>query len=220
MVGLPLAALAVFALVVTLVHALQARDFERSASVATGVIVRTDVDPAAVLQHVSVGLRLDARTVIGRAPVADPGQYRLGQEVRVLYDPAAPDHVVLDEERYNAATPALFWSAVLFAGLLVAGMGWSWIRRVRRVATGAGPAFAMQATVADDRPHWWNLSRPWVTLRPLDASHPVGTYPLMRGATAPLGLVPVEVKGSVRDGGLVVARCGAAILWPRGRLQS
>jgi hypothetical protein len=224
MVGLPLIALALFALVVTLVHALQARDFERHASVAPGIIARTDLDPAAVLQHVSVGFRLDARTVIARAPVADPRQYQPGQEVKVLYDPDSPEHVVLDEERYNAATPALLWSAILAAGLLTAGMGWAWIRRLRRTAAGGGPAFAMQATVAEQRPRWWNRPRLWVTLRPLDAQDPVGAYPLMKGIPARFGLVPVEVKGTVRDGGLVVARTGDGIgdgiLWPRGRLRA
>ena len=103
-------------------------------------------------------------------------------------------------------------------------MGWAWIHRVRRIAAGPGPAFAMQATVAEERPHRWNRTRLWVTLRPLDAPEPVGAYPLMRGIPAQFGLVPVEVKGTVRDGGLVVARTegGAAegILWPRGRLRS
>jgi hypothetical protein len=72
------------------------------------------------------------------------------------------------------------------------------------------------------RPRWWNLQRPWVTLLPLHGDAPVGAYPLMAGvAVAPTrSRVTAEVKGKVRDGGLVVARSDGQVLWPRGRLRA
>jgi hypothetical protein len=57
-------------------------------------------------------------------------------------------------------------------------------------------------------------------LLPLDApDQPVGSYPLMGGVpTASDAGATGEVKGHVRDGGLVVAHYGR-VLWPRGRLR-
>ena len=63
---------------------------------------------------------------------------------------------------------------------------------------------------------------------PLDAApaggRPVGAYPLMRGvptssASSQAGEAG-EVKGTIRDGGLVVARKGDQVLWPRRRLRA
>ena len=78
----------------------------------------------------------------------------------------------------------------------------------------------MVVRVAESRPHWWNVRRPWVTLLPLDAvERAVGSYPLMAGVPTVVDAGATgEVKGHVRDGGLVVARSGA-VLWPRGRLR-
>jgi hypothetical protein len=82
----------------------------------------------------------------------------------------------------------------------------------------------MEAEVADARPRWWNRRRPWVTLFPLHGATPVGAYPLMAGAavapTPPPGRLPAEVKGKVRDGGLVVVRGDGQVLWPRARLRT
>ena len=58
-----------------------------------------------------------------------------------------------------------------------------------------------------------------MTLLPLDADQPVGSYPLMGGVPKEIGASSTgEVKGHVRDGGLVVAHDGR-VLWPRGRLR-
>jgi hypothetical protein len=56
----------------------------------------------------------------------------------------------------------------------------------------------------------------------LHGDAPVGAYPLMAGvAVAPTrSRVTAEVKGKVRDGGLVVARSDGQVLWPRGRLRA
>jgi hypothetical protein len=63
-----------------------------------------------------------------------------------------------------------------------------------------------------------------VTLFPLHGDAPVGAYRLMAGVavapTRPPARLPAEVKGEVRDGGLVVARGDGQVLWPRARLRT
>lgn len=225
-VGLPLTLVAVFALAVTILHARQARDFERRASVGSGQVIEASSDEQSWMQHVVVELIVDGRTVTGRAPVLDPQRYRVGEEVEVLYDPDRPERILLDEERYDAASPGLLWSAVLVGGLLPMAMGWWWVRRLRRTAAANAPTFAMGVTVEQARPRWWNVRRPWVTLFPLDGpdARAVGRYPLMSGVVLGDTGTTAEVKGQVRDGGLVVARPAGsdagAVLWPRGRLRA
>ena len=217
-IGVPIVLLAVITLSLTIVHALDARAFERRAEMTTARIVSVAKDDESWIQHVVVEYSRAGASRQSRAPVLDPGEYRVGQTVRVLYDDGG--RVVLDAERYDAGSPAFYASALLVAGALPVLFGWWWVRRVRRIAGGSGPAFAMQVQVADLRPHWWNLRRPWVTLLPLDASdQPVGSYPLMGGVPVVIdGRATGEVKGHVRDGGLVVAHDGR-VLWPRGRLR-
>jgi hypothetical protein len=200
------------------VHARDAGAFERRAQVGTARIMSVAKDEGSWIQHVIVEYPGGGAIRQGRAPVLDPGKYRIGQSVRVLYDDSG--RVLLDAERYDAASPAFYASALLVAGFLPMLFGWWWVRRVRRIAGETGPAFAMQVQVADLRPRWWNLRRPWVTLLPLDApGQPVGSYPLMGGVPTVLRAgVTGEVKGHVRDGGLVVAHDGR-VLWPRGRLR-
>ena len=182
--------------------------------------------PGAFIQHVAVHIRLDGRTVTAQAPVIDPTAYEPGQAVTVLYDPSRPQWVRLDEERYDAETPALLWAAVLAGGLLPGLMGLWWVRRVRRAARQDAPAFAMWATVAEIRPRRWNRRRRWVTLYPLDAVsdeadvEAIGSYPLMPEVPVRLGARQrAEAKGNVRDGGAVVARIGEVIAWPSARLR-
>ena len=85
----------------------------------------------------------------------------------------------------------------------------------------------MEATVGPARPRWWNRSRPWVTLFPLatDDARAVGRLSAHErgGGAAPVpgaDRLATEVKGQVRDGGLVRGPTGrtGAVLWPRGRL--
>ena len=217
-IGVPIVLLAVITLSLTIVHALDARAFERRAQTTTARIVSVAKDDESWIQHVVVEYSRAGASRQGRAPVLDPGEYRVGQTVRVLYDDGG--RVVLDAERYDAGSPAFYASALLVAGALPVLFGWWWVRRVRRIAGGSGPAFAMEVQVAELRPRWWNLRRPWVTLLPLDApDQPVGSYPLMGGVPVVIdGRATGEVKGHVRDGGLVVAHDGR-VLWPRGRLR-
>ncbi len=217
-IGLPIVLFAIVTLSVTIVHSRDARAFEQRAKVASARIVSVAKDDQSWIQHVTVEYPSAGVTRQGQAPVFDPGKYHIGQSAPVLYDDGG--RVLLDAERYDAASPAFYGSALLVAGALPVLFGWWWVRRVRRIAGGSGPAFAMQVQVADLRPRWWNLRRPWVTLLPLDASdQPVGSYPLMGGVPTVLGAGSTgEVKGHVRDGGLVVAHDGR-VLWPRGRLR-
>jgi hypothetical protein len=214
--------LAAAGLSLTVANARESRDFEERAARVPGHVVDTRRDENAWRQHVTVQFTVDGETRLGRAPVLDSEVYRPGQSVVVLYE---GERVLLDEERYDAASPALWWSAILVAGLLTMGMGWWWVHGCRRTAGAGGPAFAMEAEVTLDRPRWWNLRRPWVTLFPLHGTTPVGSYPLMVGVSiSPTrSRLAAEVKGKVRDGGLVVARRAASdgqVLWPRGRLRT
>jgi hypothetical protein len=181
--------------------------------------VSADKDDQSWIQHVTVEFAADGARQRGRAPVFDTGAYEPGQTVDVLYD--TNGRVMLDEERYDASSPAFFASALLAGGVLPIVFGWWWVRRVQRIASGTGPTFAMQVRVAETRPRWWNLRRPWVTIVPLDSSDDaVGSYPLMARVPVALESGPIgEVKGHVRDGGLVVAQAGW-VLWPRGRLRT
>jgi hypothetical protein len=203
----------------TVANARESRSFEERAARVPGTVVDTRREENAWRQHVTVQFDVDGETRLARAPVLDSEAYTAGQPVVVLHEDG---RVLLDEERYDAASPALWWSAILVGGLLTIGMGWWWVRACRRTARAPGPAFAMEAEVTLDRPRWWNLRRPWVTLFPLHGSTPVGTYPLMAGvaSTPTRSRLATEVKGKVRDGGLVVARSDGQVLWPRGRLRT
>ena len=213
--------LAAAGLSLTSANARESRAFEQRASQLPATIVDVRRDENAWRQHVTVLVSVDGRSRLARAPVLDSEAYSPGQSVVVLYEDG---RTLLDEERYDAASPALWWSAILVAGLLTIGMGWWWVRGCRRTARAGGPAFAMEAEVADARPRWWNRRRPWVTLFPLHGATPVGAYPLMAGVavapTPPPGRLPAEVKGKVRDGGLVVVRGDGQVLWPRARLRT
>jgi len=212
--------LAAAGLALTAANARESRAFERGSARLPATIVDNRRDAGSWRQHVTVLVDLGDRTGLGRAPVLDSEAYTPGQSVVVLYDDG---RVLLEEERYDAASPALWWSAILFGGLLTIGMGWWWVHRCRRTASGAAPAFAMEAAVDATRPRWWNRRRPWVTLFPLHGTTPVGAYPLMAGvplAAPRTDRIAADVKGNVRDGGLVVARCDGQVLWPRGRLRT
>jgi hypothetical protein len=213
--------LAVAGLAVTIANGRESQSFEQRAARLPAVVVDNRRAEGAWRQHVTVQVAVDGRRWLGRAPVADPAAYETGQPVEVLYERG---RVLVEDERYDVASPALLWSAVLVAGLLTAGMGWWWVGRCRRTIARSGPAFAMEAVIGGGppRPRWWNLQRPWVTLLPLHGDAPVGAYPLMAGvAVAPTrSRVTAEVKGKVRDGGLVVARSDGQVLWPRGRLRA
>jgi hypothetical protein len=210
--------------VITSLHGRQARAFERAAGRTTGEIVERIPSESGGQDHVLVRFSVEGERFEGRAALFDAGKYDDGQKVEVLYDRADPTRIVLDEERYNLETPFLFWSAMVVGGALPGLMGWWWTRRVRRLATAPGPTFAMLASVVDDRRRPWTPRRRWVTLYSLDdtadGAAPVGTYPVMPDSSIPLASRrPAQVKGNVRDGGLVVARVDDRIAWPVGRLH-
>jgi len=238
-IGLPLLAVAALGFTLTSLHGRESRDFERRATRAPGTVTDLMKEEASFIPHIEVSFQAGARVIVTRAAVADRGAYHLGQVVTVLYDPSEPSHIVLDTDRYNAETPFLFWAAVAVGGLLPIVFGWWWVRRIRRLAERPGTAFAVRATVADLRPRRWNRRRRWVVLHALDAHlpppaetgggpsangplpvHPIGSYPLMTGVVVDRGVgLPTEAKGSLRPGGLVVARVGDEIAWPRRRLR-
>ena len=122
-IGLPIVLFALATLSLTIANARDARAFERRARVATAHIVSVAKDDQAWIQHVAVEYTVDGSPRQGRAPVIDPEQYDVGQSVRVLYDGSG--RVLLDAERYDAASPAFYgtrsWSAAPFPSSSVGG---------------------------------------------------------------------------------------------------
>ncbi|MGH9178045.1 MAG: hypothetical protein ACRD0N_05770, partial [Acidimicrobiales bacterium] len=109
--------------------------------------------------------------------------------------------------------------AILVAGAcLPAAMRRFFVWRTERLAGAEAPSFAMAATLTPHRRRF----RCDLHLYPLDAAEqapPVCTVAVLTTGQARIGsqVFPVEVKGSPRPLGRVVARSGAAILWPAGR---
>lgn len=186
-----------------------------------------------------------AVTVPGVAGEASPGgidvTYRnpvTGQEVETFVgfggkvaEPAPGAAVTLvvdrdDPENLRLAGDEVPETLDLFSMALLLAAGLSWVtlrqvsvRRSERLAAGAGPAFAMIATIEPPR----RLGRrPCLHLWPLDAgpdSPALCAVPVLTTGGLPVGgpAFPVEVKGSPRNLGRVVARAGSTLVWPASR---
>ncbi len=91
------------------------------------------------------------------------------------------------------------------------------VRRAQRLMSSSRTAFAMKGAIGPGR-RW---RRPLLHLYPLDASPgatPLCSVPLMSTGQAPVGVtLQVEVKGSPRPLGRVIARTQATVLWPASR---
>ena len=116
--------------------------------------------------------------------------------------------------RDRVSWDALIWAvpAVPFLGLSVARFVRA--RRVMNLVEAPTPAFAMIGVIVP----WGRRGRPLIHLFALDAppeAPPVASVRLLSTGGAPLGIeLPVEVKGSPRPLGTVVARAAAGVLWP------
>ena len=148
----------------------------------------------------------------------DAGNAEVGDEIVVAYDADDPyrveprDHHV----RRDLAPWILAGGIVVIAGSLAA-MQWS-ARRQRSLAADESTAFSMLGTI-----HHSKLSIvPRLSLYALDSvagERPVCTVRLadIRVDGPGDSCFPVDVKGIPRPTGLVVARVGETVLWPRGR---
>ena len=91
------------------------------------------------------------------------------------------------------------------------------VRRLERLMASDTPSYAMQGIVLPPA----GVRRRWrLALYALDASlgaAPVCTLALISAPEAAAGPVEAEVKGAPRPYGLVAARVGDEVVWPRGR---
>jgi hypothetical protein len=176
--------------------------------------VHADNGPEVLVSYANplVGRVTEAELVLWSAERPD-----VGERLRIDVDPDDPYLVVRAGDRYE---PTL-WVYPLFAALpLVAfairSMG---LHRVRSLAARPTAAFAMSGRL---RVQGRRRRRVVLDLYALDAargSRPLCSVPLLHTAGLPLEGSPflVEVKGSPRSFGRVVAAVDGAILWPRGR---
>jgi hypothetical protein len=142
-----------------------------------------------------------------------------GAEVSIDIDGDDPTRVALAGDRRRPTASLGFELGlalvplVFYAGRVVGG------RRTERLMSARGPSFSMLGALRSSgrlRPHVV------LDLYPLDtaaAGPPLCSVPLLHTGAVPLGRsYRVEVKGSPRPLGRVVARVGEhTVLWPRGR---
>jgi hypothetical protein len=142
-----------------------------------------------------------------------------GQRVPLEVHPDDPDTVRIAGDRFplTANLPA---DAALVAVPLIAWAVRRWsLGRTEGLVAAPAPSFAMLAAVAPSGRFGRRLQ---LHLYPLDAAAGAPSLcavPLLDTAGAPIGgpAFTVEVKGSPRPRGRVVARAGEAVLWPSGR---
>lgn len=140
-----------------------------------------------------------------------------GEPIEVMVSRTDPTDVRLVGDRYEPGSPLQY---LLFGVPPLAA--WATRRRSMRqsVRSAASDPLAYQMRAVASSPGWWS-ARWRLHLYPLDASAgsmPVCTVPLIAQPAA-LGERMVEVKGSPRSWGRVVARDQATgeVLWPSGR---
>jgi hypothetical protein len=177
---------------------------------AVGTIVSVDHNqPQVSYTHRVVG------TVV--ADVA-AGSAHVGDEIVVVYDLDDPYRVEpRDHHVRRDLTPWIVAGGIVAIAGSLAAMQWS-ARRQRSLAADESTAFGMLGVL-----HHSKLSIvPRLSLYALDSvagERPVCTLRLadIRVDGPGDACFPVEVKGIPRPTGLVVARVGDTVLWPRGR---
>ncbi|MDP9072003.1 MAG: hypothetical protein M3N68_12145 [Actinomycetota bacterium] len=142
-----------------------------------------------------------------------------GQRVRIRVDPDDPDDVALAGDRVSVTANVGSDAPLVVLPLAVwAARRWS-LRRTERLIATPAPTFAMLGAIAPPR----RLGRRCeLHLYPMDATARTPSLcavPLLTTTGAPIGgpAFPVEVKGSPRPLGRVVARVGQVVLWPSSR---
>lgn len=163
-------------------------------------------------EHPIVG-RTQAEAVLWTHAPPEPGDRVAIEAARV-----DPRDVVLAGDRYQSESlwPYAFMAAVPLVVFATRQVG---TRRTATLARRAAPSFAMLAILSAGGPF---RPRARLDLFPLDAradQRPLCSVPVLGTGFLPLNGpgFPVEVKGSPRPLGRVVARAGDTILWPRGR---
>jgi hypothetical protein len=160
-------------------------------------------------QTVRTDLRLGGR-------IPEPAR---GERVDLIVDPDDPEAVALAGDSLPGNSDVFL--PFLLLGVLLAwwGLRWSAVRRAERTAAGDGTAFALLGALEVPR---WPGRRPVLHLWAVDAAtgaEAICAVPVITTGGLPIGThaFPVEVKGSPRSLGRVVARAGGTVLWPAAR---
>ena len=141
-----------------------------------------------------------------------------GETVHVLAQRDDPLSVAIEGDRVPLSENLVSHAIILAAAAIPFAARRLSTRRIERVAAGDAPSFAMTgALFASAR-----LNRCHLLLYPLDAgvgAPPMCSVSMLTTAQAPLvaRTFPVEVKGSPRPFGRVVAHASTGVLWPAGR---
>jgi hypothetical protein len=140
-----------------------------------------------------------------------------GSTVELIVSPDDPDDVHVLRDRSPASDVA--WELTPLAGFpLAVYLRRRWHRhRIEKLIADDTPSFAMLGALGPPRA---GGTRPLLSLYALDApagAEPICSVPVLTTHGAPFGAVlPIEVKGSPRTHGRVVAR-HREVLWPTGR---
>ena len=148
------------------------------------------------------------------------GDAQAGDPVDIAVDPADPERVRLaGDSQPESPFDALSAALLLLLPLIWASMRhWS-VHAADRLAASSGvPSFAMVGALAAPRRAG---RRPTLHLWPLDSTpqdEALCAVPVLVTGGLPVDVAfPVEVKGSPRSFGRVVARAGDTVLWPAAR---
>jgi hypothetical protein len=182
----------------------------------SGRVVRDDDDVLAVRYRHPV----TAQVVTAHLhPLAVPAP-EVGESVRVVAERADPLLVTLENDRPTLTYNLLVYVALALAGVLPLVLRHVNVWRVERLVAAAQPTFSMLGALSRPR---FRRRRAELHLYALDAAVgalPVCTVPVLTTGQAPFGATfPVEVKGTPRPLGRVVARAGTAVLWPAGQAR-
>jgi hypothetical protein len=181
----------------------------------------------AVVQTVdagSVGVAYDNPLTGQRVETSAPVGGRIdipakAARVGVAVDRADPENVRLAGHRPAPGFEGLALALLLGLPLLWCAIRWWSVRAAERLAgRPAAPTFAMVGALAAPRRagrrlclHLWPLDSP-------PGAEALCAVPLLVSGGLPVGAAfPVEVKGSPRSFGRVVARAGDTVLWPAAR---
>jgi hypothetical protein len=142
-----------------------------------------------------------------------------GAGVSITVDRADPENVRLAGHRPAPGFEGVALALLLGLPLLWGAIRWWSIRAAERLAGHpAAPTFAMIGALGAPRRVG---RRPCLHLWPLDSppgADALCAVPLLVSGGLPVGAAfPIEVKGSPRSFGRVVARAGDTVLWPAAR---
>ena len=183
-------------------------------AVVTGTAVRKGGDVEVRYRHPVTEQVVEAPLHVVRADLEpDPGE-----AVSLVVRRDDPLSVAVHGDDFPLTTNLLVYGLWVGGASLPVLARWFGTRRAERLAAGPEPTFAMSGALVASG----HLRRCHLELYPLDArpgAEPLCSVRVLTTAQAPLAgrTFPLEVKGSPRPFGRVVAQAGGTVLWPAGR---